>query len=279
MLNVSEKKVKISVIIPAYNMAEYVDEAICSVLRGSFEDLEVVVVDDGSSDMTESIVSRYTDPSSSKHDPRVRYTYQENKGKSVAVNHGLEVARGTYMTILDADDQIPPRSLLLQYNALNTTSRFPGDLAIGGFQVFDGERTIAGYRPAPSGENPRSLHKRFYFSYKSPFHMNACLFSRALYKRVGPFDTRLRRCQDIDYSLRLLKAARQIYWVDAPVYWYRKHRGSFDERLRIRLKTLTHRPVVYWKNYKGWRRYLAVVTGIMLDAGKLLYETTGNYHN
>ena len=275
----SDTAIKVSVVIPAYNMAEYVDEAIRSVLNGAFDDLEIIVIDDGSTDATRSIVAEYTDPPSSKYDPRVHYEYQSNSGKSVAVNRGIGLSQGSYITILDADDQLTPTSLSSRYTAVEEQGKSSRDLAVGEFEVFNHKGATVGHRPISAASTPERIYKTFYLSHKSPFHLNACLFSRELYRRVGPFDTRLRRCQDIDYSIRLLETADQVAWVRETVYRYRKHRASMSERIRIRKKTLIHRPLVYWKNYGGWRRYAAVLTGVLLDIGKFVYELTGNYTN
>jgi glycosyltransferase involved in cell wall biosynthesis len=117
-------EVTISVIIPTYNMADFVGGAIDSVLPGHFEDLEVIVVDDGSTDDTQSVVETYTDGTSSRYDERVRYKYQENRGKSVAVNRGLKIARGSYVSMLGAERsgnrrRLGPRS----YDALVRKTR------------------------------------------------------------------------------------------------------------------------------------------------------------
>lgn len=269
----------VSVIVPAYNMAEYVGPAIESVLAQDFEEFELLVVDDGSTDGTEEIVASYTDPSRPEYDERVWYVSQPNQGKAAAVNHGLSLSTGAYITILDADDKLPANSLSLRYTALRGQDEATQGLAIGGFEVFNSDGKTVGDRPVLRVSDPERIYRTFFLSYKSPFHLNACLFSRELRERVGLFDTRLRRCQDIDYSIRLLKAANQVAWVHEPVYRYRKHRSDYVERARIRRETLTYRPLVYWENYEGWRRYAAVLTGVALDAGKLLYEVTGNYQN
>jgi glycosyltransferase involved in cell wall biosynthesis len=272
-------KCKVSVVIPSYNMGGYVDESIRSALNAGIESVEVLVIDDGSSDNTRSIVEAYTDRESSRYDKRVRYEYQTNRGKSSAVNRGLEMSHGKYITILDADDQLTPDSLSLRYSALEECSDAKSGLVIGEFEVFDHEGEIVGHRPLLAETDSESLYRTFYLFHKSPFHLNACLFSRELCERVGPFDVRLHRCQDIDYSLRLLKAANQVVRVHEAVYQYRKHRSNYIERAQVRRKTLTHRPLVYWKNYEGLRRYVAVLTGMVLDAGKFLYEIAGNYQN
>ena len=269
--------VVVSVIIPTYNMASYVGGAIESVLTGVFQPVEVIVVDDGSTDGTDRIVQAYTNPSSPTHDSRVRYVRQSNEGKSAAVNRALSLARGNYIAILDADDQLTPSSLSLRYAALENRGDAAEGLAIGEFEVFDYDGETVGHRPTPTASDSESLYKKFFLSHRSPFHMNACLFSRELCARVGLLDTRLRRCQDIDYSIRLLKAADQIAWVHEPVYRYRKHRSNYGDRAKVRSRTLTHRPLVYWKNYEGWRRYFAVLSGVVLDAGKLVYEISGSY--
>jgi glycosyltransferase involved in cell wall biosynthesis len=271
--------VKVSIIIPVYNAEKYVGSAIDSALTGQMDDLEILVIDDGSTDSSASVISEYTDPLSEQYDPRVRYEYQENQGKSAAVNAGFESAEGHYITILDADDQLPSKSLSYRYNALEEEGHFSKHLAIGEFDVFDERGDIVGHRCVPCKNNPKIIYKKFYRYYKSPFHTNACLFSHSLCEKVGLFDTRLRRCQDIDYSLRLLRETDCVAWVSETVYRYRKHRNSLSKRLQVRRKTLMHRPIVYWKNYLGWRRYFSVLTGLVLDFGKLVYELAGNYES
>ena len=224
--------IEISVIIPVYNMDMYIDEAIRSVLNGDFNDFEVLVIDDGSVDSTQTVVAEYADPSNSKYDVRVKYEYQDNSGKPAAVNLAIESSTGKYITILDADDQLTPNSLSSRYYALENSVRPCYHLAVGEFEVFNLEGCTVGHRPILQASTPDYMYKNFYLSYKSPFHLNACLFSRELYRRVGPFDTRLRRCQDIDYSIRLLKSADRVAWVNESVYRYRKHRSDYVERAR-----------------------------------------------
>lgn len=272
----SEEEVGVSVVIPVYNMAEYVGESICSALNAGLESVEVIVIDDGSTDGTRSVVEAYTDRSSPRYDERVRYTSQSNRGKSAAVNRGLEAAKGSYVTMLDADDRIPPFGLSSRFEARLSESGDPCDLVIGGFGVFgpDGRQ---GSRSAPSTKDPRWLHNRFYFSLRTPFHLNACLLSRSLVKKVGALDESLHRCIDGDYALRVLKGAESVNTVDEIVYLYRKHRTSPLERVKYRLKTARYRPKVIWENYEGWRRWVAVPFGLAMDTGKLFYELVNRF--
>ncbi len=87
----------VSIIIPTFNRAGFICRAVDSVLKQSFEDLELIVVDDGSRDDTRRIISRY-------NDKRLVYIYQENRGVSAARNTGLAAAKGRYVALLDSDD-------------------------------------------------------------------------------------------------------------------------------------------------------------------------------
>lgn len=87
----------VSVIIPVYNREKTVAAAVNSVLNQTYKDLEVIVVDDGSTDKTKEVMSQI-------HDKRVRYIYQENSGACMARNHGIELARGEYIAFHDSDD-------------------------------------------------------------------------------------------------------------------------------------------------------------------------------
>src|SRR6266571_8138521 len=87
---------RVSVVIPTYNSSQYLVNAVDSVLAQSVADCEVLVIDDGSSDDTQEVMSRYGPP--------VRYIHQPNGGVAVARNRGIEESRGRYVAFLDADD-------------------------------------------------------------------------------------------------------------------------------------------------------------------------------
>ena len=266
-----------SVIIPVYNMAEYVGPAIESVLSQDFGAFELLVIDDGSTDETEEIVASYTNPSRSDHDERVRCVSQSNQGKAAAVNHGLDLARGTYVTILDADDKLPPDGLSTRYAHREDEYGRKRDLIIGGFEVFD-EQSSYGARLPPEQADAEELRRAFYLRWKTPFHLNACLIARSLIQRVGGLDERFRRCLDGDYAMRLLAVAERVALVQSVVYQYRKYRASKTKRLRKRLQTAKYRVRVVAKNYHGLRRLIALPFGIAMDTAKLLYElVVGNY--
>jgi glycosyltransferase involved in cell wall biosynthesis len=269
---------RVTVVIPAYNMAEFVGIAITSVLDGSYENVEVIVVDDGSTDETAQVVSSFVTEGSEQYDERVQYVSQPNRGKPAAVNRGIEEMRGTYFALLDADDRLPPRSIERRVGAL--TAQSDADIAIGGFKVFSEPGTdVLGERPCPCVRNPHRLKHLFCRSYKTPFHFNACLLHRSLIDRVGQFDLQLDRCQDQDYSIRCMENTRGIVLVDAPVYLYRKYRDSPRERLSARVATLRHRPHVILKNFSPPRSYAYTAGMAVVDVGKLVYEIFSNYEN
>src|SRR5262245_55236073 len=101
----------VSVIIPTYNSARFLPDAIGSVLAQTFCDFEVIVIDDGSTDDTETVVARYG--------AAVRCIHQPNSGVAVARNRGIEEARGRYVAFLDADDTWFPHKLERQVSALD----------------------------------------------------------------------------------------------------------------------------------------------------------------
>jgi glycosyltransferase involved in cell wall biosynthesis len=100
----TDKTPVFSVIIPSYNHADYIASAIQSVLDQTWKDFELIVVDDGSQDNSLDIIAGFTDP-------RIRLIAQENRGAHAAINHGLHEARGSYLAILNSDDQYLPQRL------------------------------------------------------------------------------------------------------------------------------------------------------------------------
>jgi glycosyltransferase involved in cell wall biosynthesis len=116
----------VSVVIPAWNVERYIGEAIDSVLAQQHRPLEVIVVDDDSSDGTSAVLEGYADP--------VRYAYQEHAGASAARNRGARLARGDLLAFLDGDDLWEPEKLSLQLRALASPAR--PDIVFGHVREF-----------------------------------------------------------------------------------------------------------------------------------------------
>jgi len=102
----SSENAMVSVVIPTYNRAPYVTMAIESALAQSYQDYEIIVVDDGSTDGTRDVLEPYRD--------RIRYMYQDNKGVSAARNTGIQESRGEWIAFLDSDDEWLPNKLEIQ---------------------------------------------------------------------------------------------------------------------------------------------------------------------
>jgi len=217
----------ISVIIPAYNQAHYLAEAINSVLRQSFQDFEIIIVDDGSTDNTPQVATSFLG------DPRIHYTCQKNAGLSAARNTGLKQATGRFVTFLDSDDHFLPEkfaALLAEFNAR------PELGLVSGRAIFidaAGRRlphTVAGQWPStPAG-----------LLLGNPVHVGSVLLRREWLDRVDPFDENLRACEDWDMWLRLALVGCQFGHVDQSVSLYRIHGDQMTrESDRMRTAMLT----------------------------------------
>lgn len=101
----------VSIITPAYNAEKYIAETIQSVINQTYKNWELIIIDDGSTDNTSKIINSFKDK-------RILLSYQKNQGVSVARNLGLSLVQGKYITFLDADDILPPRSLEVRVNYL-----------------------------------------------------------------------------------------------------------------------------------------------------------------
>ena len=127
----------ISVIIPVYNAEHYLAEALDSVLAQEIEPLEILVVDDGSTDGSATIARRYAD--------RVRFYQQANRGAAFARNRGIELSKGSLLAFLDADDLWMPSKLNVQVNALEDQPEL--DMVLGTVMQFISPEVDNRYRP------------------------------------------------------------------------------------------------------------------------------------
>lgn len=103
----------VSVVIPVYNVEEYLDDCIKSVITQTYKDLEIILVDDGSTDLSPQICEQYA-----MRDNRIKVIHQQNKGISVARNVGMTYATGSYIYFLDSDDYIMTNAIRIMYDTI-----------------------------------------------------------------------------------------------------------------------------------------------------------------
>jgi glycosyltransferase involved in cell wall biosynthesis len=184
----------VSVIVPTHNRAATVARAVRSVLSQSYQELEVIVVDDGSTDETPEVVASFADP-------RLRYIVHATKrGGGAARNTGIDVASGEYIAFLDADDEWLPDKLEDQIAAIQRVD--PSVAAIyTGFAVVDAAGRVAAVRlPRHRGSILSEL-----WCANVVRTVSTVVVRRTALQRVGGFDPTLPSCQDWDLWLRLAK--------------------------------------------------------------------------
>jgi glycosyltransferase involved in cell wall biosynthesis len=180
----------VSVIIPTYNHAHYLGEAIQSVLQQTFANYEIIVVDDGSTDNTREIIDRF--------DARIRYIWQKNQGLSAARNTGLRAAKGELIGLLDADDLYETAFLFELVYTLNVNPDANG--------VYGLSRTVDGAsNPLPQVIGrvvpPEELHGALL---KGGFFPPLCMFAyKYCFEELGLFDRTLQGAADWDMWLRM----------------------------------------------------------------------------
>lgn len=261
----------VSVITPAYNVEPYLADAVRSALAQTYGDLEVLIIDDGSTDGTAAVARRCAES-----DPRVRVLHKPNGGISTARNLALREARGQFIAILDSDDLWEPEYLEAQVGILESRP----DVAIvtgngwflGG--VFNGQLA----RPCPD-TRPEPDLAAILEDETAVFIMS--VFRRAVVDTIGGFDESLRTNEDYDYWLRAARAGFRFHRNDRPLGWYRRRGDSLsaDEArmlrgvLRVLDKTrpaLVERPVelaiLERKATEFESRCLAVEAGLAIEA-------------
>jgi glycosyltransferase involved in cell wall biosynthesis len=185
-----------SVVIPAYNAAETVGDAIASVLSQTAADFELIVVDDGSTDDTGTEIERFTD------DPRVRHIRQPNAGLAATRNRALENARGSYASFLDADDLLLPHYLEVMGETLDAAPQ--AGFADCDLWILDDETGEVSTSPLGAFELPADPHELMRVLLRRNLVRTASTVRMDVLRRVGYFNTALRACEDLELWLRIL---------------------------------------------------------------------------
>jgi len=206
----------VSAAIITHNRAQYLDDAIASVLSQSCRDLELIVVDDGSTDETPAVVAPYLD--------RIRYVRQDHAGKAAARNHAVALARGAFFAFCDSDDVWYPDRIARQLAAFRRNPHV--GMVHGHVSVIDEHGRHIPDRTASVRKVFGDAH-RHGASYASYALDCRCFSSTILVRRnvfdvVGPYDAELA-IEDYDFYLRLLLDFDVLFLDEAPLAKYRVH--------------------------------------------------------
>ncbi|MGI8961326.1 MAG: glycosyltransferase family 2 protein [Bryobacteraceae bacterium] len=207
---------EVSVIIPVYRVAAYIADALDSVLTQASEDVEIIVINDGSpdTDALERVLEAYRD--------RILYLKQENGGVSSARNTGIRAARGGWLAFLDGDDMWLPEYLESQLAILRADPAI--DMVFGNAILF-GDTPIAGR--CTTDFSPVEGEITFLKTVSGDCTIAYCaVVRREIVVRAGMFDTQLRGSEDFNLWLRVLKAGGRITYQHKPLYRYRRREGS-----------------------------------------------------
>ncbi len=211
----------ISVIVPAYNAQHTLGECVESILRQSFDDLELIIVDDGSSDATAAVAGEFA-----AQDRRIQIIAQVNLGVSAARNRGLQAARGQYVCVLDADDIWVPDKLDSQLAAIGQDQDV---VVIGGLRRFidddEGRHWLMESMPPDVDDQADYMSTVMHLPSTSMNLIGTMLAPRRYLLEVGGWNERLHTGEDWDIWLRLSNRVR-FRALHKVLSYYRKHDAS-----------------------------------------------------
>jgi CDP-glycerol glycerophosphotransferase len=211
---------ELSVVVPIHNVEDYLAECLESIAGQTFADLEVIMVDDGSTDGSAVIAKAVAD-----RDPRFRFVQQDNRGLGPARNTGVEHATGTFLAFADSDDIVPPDAYRLLVESLRASG---SDLVSGNVRRFDGAGPRQSYLHRDLGKGETRTHVT-----RRPSLMRDCtawnkVFRRAFWDEHG-FSFPATLYEDAPVTIRAHVLAESVDVVPETVYLWRIRPGSISE--------------------------------------------------
>lgn len=217
--------VKVSVIIPAYNGDRYLAAAINSILAQTYQDYEIVVVDDGSTDNTPQVVQQYGG--------RVQYLSQANQGVAASRNLGLTASRGEYIAFLDQDDVFLPHKLASQVSLLSQDPKL--GMINSGWQITNQQGQVQAavepWRQIPQLSSANLIIWK-------PVFLGAMMFRRSWLELTAGFDTSLSQTPDVDLVMRLAMIGCPAAWVEQTTVQYRQHEANASQDALLQAQEL-----------------------------------------
>ena len=213
----------VSVIVPVHNVSDYLDACVGSIAEQTEPDIEILLVDDGSSDGSEVMCDDW-----GRRDPRVRVFHQRQQGSSVARNRGIDAAVGTYVTFVDADDLVAPHLVASLVQLARDTK---SDIALAEIAPFTEPDTPVFTEGTSSRVSDAADELRAIICERPQWGPMAKLFRRKLFEDGPRFPVGLLH-QDLAFMPRIFHGAETCARTNAAVYGYRNRPGSVSDNVR-----------------------------------------------
>jgi glycosyltransferase involved in cell wall biosynthesis len=251
-----EKSVKVSVIVTAHNYGKYLPECLESVVRQNYSDYELIVVNDGSTDNTSSILDHYR----GQYPDKIQTIELDGAGLATACNTGIKASKGEYIIRLDADDYFDENILLVESNVLDNDPNihmvYPDY-----YQINKYGELIDSFRLSKVNDEVKLLDR-------SPLAAGA-MYRRYSYDAIGGYNEKLRYQEDYDFWIRFIDKFN-VYNVNLPLMYYRKHGQSMSNNFEARMKARQYvkKKFVEEKGYRTDKMIIAVIPAMGLFRNK-----------
>ena len=244
----------VSIIVPVFNAEKFLARCVESVLSQTYRDIELILIDDGSTDGSEALCNEYA-----RKDTRICTASRKNGGPAAARNAGLRLATGFFVFFLDADDFLPPsaiETLVVQYN------KFPSDMVMGNFVKLESNNAIVDQKVtfSPEGEpfegNVKILSKpevveyvRHFLKHPSNHLVSYCwcrLYRLDIIKaHTIQSNEQMRLFEDFVFNLEYLRHSNRVVFVNSPLYTYVMHNAQSASMGIIDSAGLTHDMAIF----------------------------------
>lgn len=227
----------VSIIIPAYNSEKFIGETLRSVLYQTYSTIEVLIIDDGSTDDQKRLIMEFCD-----QDQRFKYYYQSNLGVSAARNHGIKRSSGEFIAFLDADDVWLPDNIMLKLLKIQS----------GGYGMVHSDAIVINEDSQETsvvlrGGEGQVLNRLLAWKETIVPGPSSILIKKSLISQVGLFDLNLSTSADQDFFFRVANACL-IGRVNRVTWKYRIHKGGMHKNIRVMETDVLY---VYEKAYKN----------------------------
>lgn len=208
----------VSIIVPVYNVESYVKECLDSLINQTYQNLDIIIIDNDSHDLSGTICREYAEI-----DKRIHYTVQQNKGVSLARNTGLKLAKGDYVCFCDADDTY---ELNYVENMVQIKEKTKADLVICGYSKAIGDlKKVESKIKVSQFVNQEFLVEHIFLNNNIGGYVWNKIFDTKLLDGVY-FDESYQICEDMDFVFHYLCNCKKIYVTTQSLYNYRMRNGS-----------------------------------------------------